>query len=583
MRAEEQSRGLPPRDHLRVLLSQPDITQRQESLRQIDSLGTFFEVVGEHAVDILIANPQLLPENLDPDRTTRVLKNQDFSGTNPTDPDYDKLLGIVRIKEYIARSLIRRVVERENALGLSDVENIVLLGSLDIADHFDDLYWDWRHNVVVSPLAQRLAAMNKKKALEYLKGEGVLLDTEINGLHVVVVENEDGSIKAVPYAEAFADPIHAIGESINDMVGKLEGVKTNDDDETRERDSLVTYYSAFQRALTSTDPSEHETLYKEVDVAWMNVQGRMQPIHPIETYADPLGLRVEPDYALGFLDDRYKQINDQMVETKRQLIAYLSKTFAGKASLATSVIPMEASLAGIYTFLISGRRLESRPVGQNIPNREGVRIHNGVKIFIDTKTMYQRWQIQKGLLAKAFGQKFVAEVFTNEDEIVEVGTGVFVAGHEVGHNAFVQDGTRARIGPATHKQIEENKSDLVIEAAAPDFLTPAQQRAFIRSLLGMDIRALALKDNDSARPYYNGALVNLRIMEEVGMFQHSDGQWKFDDSPRKIGAFFGRVRDILFELVEVYETLDPEKGQDFIDKHYVESALVSDILNSLNP
>ena len=552
-------------------------TWRIELLRDETSMGGFFDRTSHLAEEayFYLSTPKLssfraeIEAGLDPDAVQRVVEIQDFGSTNPATPEYDQLLAVASLKTQLQRQIIREVVSGENSLDLSRAETVVLLGSCDLGDQFDRLYRDWRKKVIDNPFLEKLFGMQKAEVKQLLLEQGVMAESD-NYLYSIL-EESDGIVTSTPYVEAFPEPIAEIGKTINSMVSELREIG---DDEAL---GLAAYYEAFSKALTSTDRAEHEKLWKEVDVVWMKVSGRTQPIHPMESYADPNSLLVEPDYALAIWDDRNRATEVDAVAdfTKLNLIQWLNLNYGDIEVLQSSLAPLGSSIARVFSTLVSGRRLDFRPAGQNIPNRPEVKISNGVKIFLDLLSFDQRWKVQRGLLIKVFGEEVVADIFDTESDLIKIAAGAHVAGHEVAHNAFIQIDTRRNLGEDQYKEIEEHKSDAIIMAAAPLWLTPEEQRTFLKAIFAGEVRSLYLKGDETRKPYYNSAVFITNHMVEAGILSHDGNAWHYNDSIENLDIFFERVRIILRdELVPVYVNLDSDAAKAYIEKHFHPSELV---------
>ncbi|MBI4974006.1 hypothetical protein HZC27_05330 [Candidatus Roizmanbacteria bacterium] len=551
-------------------LQSTEVSPRVDSLKSVTSIGSFFDFVSAIAKTTYFTSkePGILERrrriegSLDPTLIEKAVQNQDFGKTDPASPDYDNLLAATSFEKQIEREVIRNVVQRENNLGLSEAERIVLLGHCDLGDQFDEMYRKWRKEVVGNQLLTELK--NNPRA----KGQ-ILARCNLKGMPdgylYSILKGSIDDVVLTPYAEAFPEEMSAIVVTVTQMSQELRKI------DDAESSNLADYYEAFGTAITSQNPKDHDRLWKLVDKKWMKVSGRMQPIHPMESYVDPNGLLVEPDLALTFRDDRAEAAatNDLTEVTKRNMIGHLSDKYGDKTSLKTSIGPMTSSIAGVFSSQGAGRRLDFRPAGQNIPNRTAIRIHDGVKIFLDMETMHQRWKIQRNLLVGIFGEEFVKNQFDNEPNLIPFATGIHVAGHEVAHNAFVQEGTRDLIGADNYAQIEEQKSDMTILTAAPSWLNPDEQKTFLKAIFAGEVRSLALKNDESRRPYYNSAVFIINQMLETGIVFHDDAGWHYDDSESKLEVFFNKARTIMSnEFVPVYEERSPKKAATYIKKNY---------------
>lgn len=554
-----------------------EITSNEiDPLRRETSISNFFD-----QASTLARNTYFVPstselskyivdieEGLDPEAVAKVVQIQDFGNIDTKTPEYDQLLAVASLNTQLQRQIIREVVLGKNNLELSPAERVVVLGSCDIGDQFDLLYREWRKKVVDNPFLEKLFRMEKTETKKLLQELGIMSESDI--YLYSVLEEKDEMITSHSYAEAFPEPIAAIENTIRGMVNELREIGDG------EALDLASYYEAFGNALISTDRSQHEKLWKEVDIAWMSVSGRMQPIHPMES-GEKNGLLVQPDYALAIRDDRERatSVNVLTDMTKHNLIQWLEINYGEKDVLRTSLSSLHSSNAAAFTALVSGGRLDFRTAGQVVPNRPEIRINNGVKIFLDLITFDQRWKVQRDLLVKVFGEETTASIFENEPNIIQSAAGVHVAGHEVAHIAFVQIDTKKKLGEDQYKQIEEHKSDALIISAVPSWLTPDEQRTFLKAIFAGDVRSLYLKKDDKRKAYYNSAVFLINNMIEAGIISYDGNVWNYDDRVENINAFFEQIRRIVHDdLVPVYETRDPALAKEYIEKHFQPSDLV---------
>jgi len=569
-------------DIIRDAAAPPEFATEIEALRNETSAAALIDHTGKLAAGIYFtaASPEFLAYKsdiewgIDPAKIRAAVNLQDYGTTDPATDEFNRLVAAVSAKEQITRTIIRKVVgEGENSLNLSATEKTVLLASLDMADQYDLLYLQWHKNVVAEPLAKELRDMGKDQALKLLRSQGIRIE-ESEYLYSVYKASTDGKITAEPYAAAFPGPITELSRLHGKMIADLEKQATGGDTQAV---AYVDYFRALDTALTSVEPEKHEQLWKTVDKKWMQIRGRMQPVHMMESYADSLGFRVEPEFQLAFPDDRFDTVNQMIVETKQQLIAGLQRNYADKKTLPGSVTPMESSVIGFYRGVLSGRRLSMRAAGQNVPNREDIRMQDGVKIFLDSETMYLRWQIQRQLLVKVFGEEYVKEKFSDENAQVEVAAGIFLPGHEVGHNAFISEGVRVGLEPDIYKAIEETKADLSILSIAPEYLDQNRQELLVKDVLATGMRSLAAKKDESKAPYFNASLLELRHMQEAQILRIENGKWIIDTSPKKLQSFFCLCRASFSHLADIYDRVDSVQAAEFILFECVETPVTAEI------
>ncbi|MBI5127283.1 hypothetical protein HZA76_02395 [Candidatus Roizmanbacteria bacterium] len=557
-------------------------------LRKETRVGRFLDRVNQLSIDRYFhnRNPEFLEyrreieAGLTQDKIKRVLFDQDMKGTKPGTANFDRLIAVSSLREQIKRQMIREVLQKgENRLRLSEPEKIVLLANCDLADQMDLFYRRWSQNEAKNPLSKKLKKMSPKERTKFLEKKGVRTP-ETNYLYLDLIENPPGSgkIEKVPYSVGYGEQVGKIVKTINQMCVDLGKVKTG----KKSAKNLATYYRSYAKALASTNLDKQEKLWKKVDENWLAVRGRMQPIHMMESYVDPAGLRVDPDLSLMFLDDRYQKLTNRAKNTQVKMVDWLIEELGDKKSALKSEKSMRMALVGMYNpSVIAGRRHTFRPAGQNIPNREDVRLQ-GVKIFLDVETMKQRWQEEKKLLSKIFGSKRAEKLF-NEGKMIDIGMSVLVAGHEVAHNLFIVRGTRKAMGESAYNNLEEHKSSHAITAAAGEILSPEDQKQLLLYLFASSLRSFSLKGDESRKPYYYDAVVCMNLMNFAGIVRNNNGKIEFNFSEPNMRIFFGQARQLLTgPLAETYDKKDPKMAEAYIKTYFKESKLVNDLVKRVS-
>ena len=197
--------------------------------------------------------------------------------------------------------------------------------------------------------------------------------------------------------------------------------------------------------------------------------------------------------------------------------------------------------------------------------------------------MRQRWQGEKKLLNKIFGSEKASELF-DEEKMVNIGTSVLVAGHEVAHNLFIVKGTRKAMGESSYNNLEEHKSSHAITAAAGEILTLNDQRELIKYLFASSVRSFSLKGDESRKPYYYDAVVCMNLMEKAEVVKNNNGQIEFDPSEQALKKFFNLAKDLLKgPLAETYDKRDPKMAEAYIKTYFKEGKLVNDLLKRIKP
>jgi prefoldin subunit 5 len=514
---------------IRVMTENPQPRRVDRELEQRSrSIGAFFETVHQDAAATVLANREQWPAMVRTADTTLiegVVRKKDFGQTEGTSPLYGELVSLSRQRERVARKKIKQTIEGENDLGLSETEKTVLSAHCDLGEHFDELYVQWREKTQHEPDDTNAKVDERDSLYMYAVGES----------------GTDGT-KLVPYATAFPEPIAAIDERVSELITALETLDTTDAD----REALITYYRSMQKAITSKDMEQHEALFREVDINWMKIKGRMQPIHMSETQVESKK-RVIPDLALSFLDDREEALNEKMQAMNEPLAHAIREVGSYPESAETQ------SQVGVYTGIGSGMRLDFDPAGQILPERYDLRLQEGIKMFMNLKKTRDFRENYRALMQEKFGGTTI-----DDDALVTART-LFNSGHERAHSAFAR----------STDAMEEIKADITTLMAVPELHLDEQERdAMITSLLGTSLFYLHAAKGAGLPEYYSSGSTVLRAMIDAGVIKRgASDQLSIDLSPDAKQALYRRSKEIALEVNDVCVLDDATVRETFLARY----------------
>jgi hypothetical protein len=310
-------------------------------------------------------------------------------------------------------------------------------------------------------------------------------------------------------------------------------------------------------------------------------KGRMQPVHMMESYTDPLGLRVELDFSLQFVDTRRPDIKMGLDRTKERLIGWLEKYLKNHPSIKRSLDPMRKSEGNAYTQAVSGKRLDFRVAGQNIPNRGFIRYDNGSKVFVDMKTRLLQWPGIKKTVEAVFGAEQTSRIYDNDDNIISIGVKAATGGHEFSHSALEGPNTREKLGPHLYNELWKIKSNVIPAAAMNALLDPEERADYIKSILATSLRSLSQRDNETQRPYYNSAVVIINELARASIIRIVNEKWTIVINEKTMDDFRKGSEGIFCELLEIYDTENPEVDHEFLQTYVTEAELSKPIVELL--
>lgn len=567
----------------------PDSFHEQiETLRGVKGMGEFLTRVDAMAIDVfntsdkpaLTTIRQEICTGIESNKIQNAIVNQEFGNTPSDTATYDRLLAAVHVKNQIGRAIVQKILEGENRLELTETEKVITLTQCELAGHFDVFYRKFHRDMVTLQPEKAFHDIVKgdpqngaKMARSLLKGKGIEFPPKGFVYHMIEGSEEADQYTFVPYSKKYAEEVQEIAALLDTATSRLDEIVG---EETSDTKSLSDYFKELRKALSNTSESvdDHERNWQDVDIKWAAIKGKMQPIHMMESYLDPFGERVEPEMVLAFRDERQEWLNQAIDTTKQNVAEMLNQRLLGKASHAKSLSLLDSTLVGFYSSILSGRRIDFRAAGQNVPNREDLRIQYGVKVFLDLDTLRMRWESEKKLLTKIFGER-TADLFSDEESLILSEAVVRVPGHEYGHNTAIQEETREKLGTDNYKNLEETKANLTALTtihSSENWLDGTQKRNVLKAMFAVCIRSLSLKSDESKRPYYNSSIAQLNDMISAGMitFEKPD-QWIYDDSEEKVQKYLSICATKFDELVDVYDRLDKPAAESWMNVNYVET------------
>lgn len=547
------------------------ISQVPTSLRKITTLNRFFNAISNHAKKICWENKHLFFSTLSSQEIKKILTTGNITMLSLTKTiPYDELLTIIFTKAHVERQLVKHVVSATNALKLSPTEKAILLATCDLGNAYDEFYLNWRKQIITSSLGKQFQ-IYKHEAVQYAETKGLKITNPY--LYETFTEKADGTLDAVPYAIAFPKSIHKIETISNRLIDELTHIYQQQKSKDNETKQFIIYFQALTKALTTTDNNKLEQYFKEVDMQWMKIKGRLQPIHMMETYADPLHLRVTPEFSLAFLDSRYEAINKQLEQTKKRIITFLKQKMNNNVTLTESLYPINDSQTGVYILFTSGKARISKFVGKNVPNRTDVRLQKGVKIFLNMEGIKSTNNAVKKTTQILFGKKRTDELFSDKNILAIIKAEILTGGHELTHNAFIGNNTRKKLNHYL-QLLDEQKADLTTIIATEPYVTLQEKKQLLRLVLTWNVARLKKKSTIASRPYYFLALISLQTMIEAEMLmQNRKNVFTYDESQQKMKVFYKTLRKKYDELITIYESLNAKKAEAFIKKYNDDTTL----------
>ncbi|HHD84233.1 MAG TPA: hypothetical protein ENK93_05080, partial [Campylobacteraceae bacterium] len=281
------------------------------------------------------------------------------------------------------------LVEEIEAKGLlTPFYREVFRGVHAVGKTFSDWQSSWTAHIIdgVNRELYRLFNGDEEKIFEMLH-EKELFDPGHAGekgdrSYSVLVEQEDGSFKSVPYAEAFAQEVTtallALAEFKNNLL-KLE------DEVFDQKEVLTDYLQAIIEALAERDTAKLIPRWAEVDRRWMKVTAPLQIGHPLEYYEDHYKKAVALEWDLRIVNPKNSagDVKEKIKSMYAKLFAALRDEVEGSEKIYETSLK-SADKVQLYLgrpALYYGAEFCGLFSAQVVPNDEVVTKEAGKKIF----------------------------------------------------------------------------------------------------------------------------------------------------------------------------------------------------------
>jgi hypothetical protein len=537
--------------------------------------GQFFLKAVDIAAEQIFASPDFQKhiEQFGKDReeiAKQAIKNHRFDQVDLENGEYNSLLKLGAQKQQVWRHLALENLDSGENLGFSGHEALILKEGLLLAPIIDQMYFKWREQMIHSDLGKKLREMGAEAAAKYLEEQKAT-----NPYTMPVLEND--KVIEKPYSIYFKEDTAQIIQIFDELIGKLKSMPPNG-----EIKAFTVYFEALKDAFAEEEASKLEEKWFNVDKVWMDVKSDFQPIHPMESYVDPARIRVDLEFRIVIPDDGAKNLNAATKVTQGRLIEDLQKLYPNSQTLKQSIAPMESCkvLAGT-TIVMCGWDLDFRSAGQNVPNREEVKLLKGVKIFLDTKSLELRGNLMKKMAETIFDKEIIDKNYQDDDFLISAG--IIVAGHEVSHNAFVTPDSDPKIGKTLRSLVEETKATMSSLVILPyqetkHEISPDMLRQVVTVLLGESLRELVMQGKEAVKPYYITGVAHFNMLISAGVVAKNGDKWVVDLADEKINQFFLNLKKGYDLLVDSYETYSSAKVEEFFKTYFVENEQIMELV-----
>jgi len=340
----------------------------------------------------------------------------------------------------------------------------------------------------------------------------------------VLVKQEDGSFKSLPYSKAFEIEVKESVKALENFKNNLSKLK---DEIFNQKEVHLNYLQAIIDALNEQDRAKLIPKWADVDRKWMKITAPLQIGHPLEYYEDHYKKAVALEWDLRIVNPQshagdvkesvkfmYKEVFEQINSQKHRKIyeRSLANTDRVQLYLGRPALYYGAEFCGLFS-------------AQVVPNDEVVTKEEGKKIFafadnvLDSSRAKPFMKIQKEIFSEEFLNKN-REVLFNKPNIWHDVYNISTIGHEYGHILWLDEDTETIMNKnGNFKNIEEFKA--TTGGLVAFFLKEKEELKYqiLSDIIKRAIGLISWKETGEVEPYYCEGLIHLNGLFESGVLK----------------------------------------------------------------
>ncbi len=471
------------------------------------------------------------------------------------------------------KELIDEIEEKEL---LTPFYREIFKGVHEVGRAFSGWQSSWTAHIVdgVNRELYRLFNGDEEKIFEMLH-ESELFDKDHKGekadrSYSVLVKQEDGSFKSVPYAEAFAKEVTKALLALAEFKNNLLKHKDEVFDLKQEH---IDYLQAISEALAEKDAFKLISKWADVDRRWMKITAPIQIGHPLEYYEDHYKKAVALEWDLRIVNPK-----NFATDIKEKIRSMYLKIFNTLQDIPGAEKIYESSLKSVDKVqlylgrpaLYYGAEFCGLFSAQVVPNDEIVTKEEGKKIFAFADNVLEAsrakpfMKIQKEVFPQRFLDSGREVLFKKEDIWYEV-YNITTIGHEYGHILWIDDDTETLMNKTGNfKNIEEFKATAGGLCAFFENETHSLRDHILNDTIRRAVGLIAWKETAEVEPYYCEGLIHLYGLFETGVLRFgkkleidmSDGAYEkmkawYMDTYKTLACYYLQKRDAS-EFLEIY-------------------------------
>ncbi|TQV62811.1 MAG: invasion protein CiaB [Sulfurovum sp.] len=470
--------------------------------------------------------------SLKEDSIHQILKNLNYTNEEIIE-SLDK--GYLFVKEFHLKrhlSLIDWI--DENKL-LSPFYRTLIRGVHDVGVAISEWQDDWTTHIIHGINIELSTRFNgdDDEVFRFLNEKELLQKDKNNQIadrsYSVLVKDNEGEYKMLPYAQAFASEVDAVVCELSKLLSKLEILK---DDIFHQKAEWINYLHALKLAFAHTKDNELIDYWANVDRAWMKITTPIQIGHPLEYYEDHYRKAVALEWDLRISSPKL-QSSSHAKNSIKLFFSHLAHEIGGEETIKIMYKNLkqidETQLYIGQPILFYGAEFNGLFSAQVVPNDEIVSSELGKKIFAyaDFVLNSKKSKPIMKLAVEIMGLNFVKkqrEIMENTPDLWHRLYDISTIGHEFGHILWIDSDTESVMNiTGGFKNIEEFKATTGgIMAFFNSHHEAELKELFIDDLVARAVGLMGWREVGEVLPYYCEGLIHLHILFKSGIMRYNN-------------------------------------------------------------
>ncbi len=506
-----------------------DILGSNDNLEKVEFINTFLEKIGLeiNSETQMSAISRLV--SLRDDSLSQSLKKAGFSEDEIIERKEEAYLWVAEFHLKVHQNLVETIEEKRL---LTPFYRAIFKGVHEVGLTFSSWQSSWTAHIIngVNRDLYRLFEGDEEKIFEMLN-TNELHDSGHDGgkgdrSYSVLVKQEDGSFKSLPYSEAFENEVTESLLALANFKNRLLELK---DEVFDQKEAHINYLQSIIEALAEKDTNLLIPKWADVDRKWMKITAPLQIGHPLEYYEDHYKKAVALEWDLRIVNpsSHAGDVKDDIKSMYNEIFSHVenhvnkSRTIYERSLKNADRVQLYLGRPALYY----GAEFCGLFSAQVVPNDEVITKEEGKKIFafadnvLDGTRAKPFMKIQKEIFDEDFLNKNREVIFKKPDIWHEV-YNITTIGHEYGHILWLDNDTETIMNEAGNfKNIEEFKA--TTGGLVAFFLNEKEELKYhiLSDVVKRAIGLIAWKETGEVEPYYCEGLIHLSGLFETGVLK----------------------------------------------------------------